>query len=474
MGSGTSQAAPHVSGAAALLVQLWPTLAPAEVVQILLTTATDLGAPGVDSVYGHGLLNVQSAVAPAGELLIPLADSAAGDTTALDGSLLTMGPAFGDALSGSALLARAFALDDFERNYLVGLDRNVVRAERGFSLAAMLGDWPVETVESDLFRGVRVSLGVTDPDDAASPAGSPGMAGETDDVPVLHGMSLAVGAGRDSALRIGYGVTPERQTSGLSASDAAGVFWMPGDTLGPQHALVGAGTGLALSHRIGSDTSVMLGWTEQDDEAAAGGRDARIGEVLVAHRFAGRAVAYASVAAVQEDGGFLASDASGGFAVRGADTRFLTLGGRYALGGGMEVFGSYTLGTTETAAADAGLLSDWSAVRADAFGLGVVRTGLFGGRDRIGLLAGQPLRVAAGAATLTAPVDYLADKTVVQESERLSMVPTGREIDLQLAYDRPLSGRAGLSGWLMLQFEPGHVAAADPAYGGGIRFDVDF
>ena len=44
--SGTSQAAPFVSGAAALLVGNWPTLTPAEVVDILLMTATDLGTVG--------------------------------------------------------------------------------------------------------------------------------------------------------------------------------------------------------------------------------------------------------------------------------------------------------------------------------------------------------------------------------------------------------------------------------------------
>jgi len=75
---------------------------------------------------------------------------------------------------------------------------------------------------------------------------------------------------------------------------------------------------------------------------------------------------------------------------------------------------------------------------------------------------------------VTAPVDYLIDKTVVRESERVSMVPSGREIDLQLAYDTPLGGAAAVSGWLMMQLEPGHVANADPAYGAGLRFSAEF
>ncbi|MEN5081598.1 S8 family serine peptidase [Bosea sp. TWI1241] len=60
--SGTSMAAPVVTGAAALVKEAFPWFAAPELQQTLLTTATDLGAPGVDDVYGWGLLNVGKAV----------------------------------------------------------------------------------------------------------------------------------------------------------------------------------------------------------------------------------------------------------------------------------------------------------------------------------------------------------------------------------------------------------------------------
>jgi serine protease len=61
--AGTSLAAAHVAGAAALLKALDPTLPPAQVRSILEGTARDLGAPGRDPVFGHGLLDVRAAVA---------------------------------------------------------------------------------------------------------------------------------------------------------------------------------------------------------------------------------------------------------------------------------------------------------------------------------------------------------------------------------------------------------------------------
>ncbi len=64
--SGTSFAAPLVSGAITLLHDRWPWLAnyPNETANIILESAKDLGAPGVDEVYGHGLLDVEASQSP--------------------------------------------------------------------------------------------------------------------------------------------------------------------------------------------------------------------------------------------------------------------------------------------------------------------------------------------------------------------------------------------------------------------------
>ena len=64
--AGTSQATPHVAGAAALLVGLGVTGQAAT--DLLLKTATDAGEPGPDPDYGAGILNAAAAVAavPAG------------------------------------------------------------------------------------------------------------------------------------------------------------------------------------------------------------------------------------------------------------------------------------------------------------------------------------------------------------------------------------------------------------------------
>lgn len=64
--SGTSFSAPLVTGAISLLHDRWPWLQnhAKETADIILQSAEDLGAPGVDAVYGHGLLDVAASQSP--------------------------------------------------------------------------------------------------------------------------------------------------------------------------------------------------------------------------------------------------------------------------------------------------------------------------------------------------------------------------------------------------------------------------
>ena len=59
---GTSFAAPVVAGAAGAIQLKYPWMSRDLIKQSLLTTATDLGAAGVDDIYGWGLLNLEKAM----------------------------------------------------------------------------------------------------------------------------------------------------------------------------------------------------------------------------------------------------------------------------------------------------------------------------------------------------------------------------------------------------------------------------
>lgn len=123
--SGTSMAAPHVSGALAVLRSAG--LSPEEAVQRLLDTATDLGDPGDDPLFGAGRVDLAAAVEgiavpaspttePPPEAELPGPDAAAGRPTpppapiegdGVPGALAALAATLVAATAtGSALLAR--------------------------------------------------------------------------------------------------------------------------------------------------------------------------------------------------------------------------------------------------------------------------------------------------------------------------------------------------------------------------------
>lgn len=70
--TGTSFAAPIVSAAVAVIREAFPYMSAPEITSLLFETARDIGAPGTDSTYGHGMLDLERATRPVGTALIPM------------------------------------------------------------------------------------------------------------------------------------------------------------------------------------------------------------------------------------------------------------------------------------------------------------------------------------------------------------------------------------------------------------------
>ena len=67
--NGTSMAAPHVAGSIAVLMERFPYMTGAQVAEVLKTTATDMGNPGIDPLYGWEMINLGKAVGGPGMLV---------------------------------------------------------------------------------------------------------------------------------------------------------------------------------------------------------------------------------------------------------------------------------------------------------------------------------------------------------------------------------------------------------------------
>lgn len=143
-GLGTSEATAIVSGGVAVIKQAWPTLKPEQIVQILLKTATDLGAPGVDVVYGNGLMNLDAATKPIGALTLAKITSVSttaivGGPTPLSATGLTGGVLTKQSFSGSSVMQNTQAIDGMGRNFTVNMTSGMSNSMLNYSPATVYG-----------------------------------------------------------------------------------------------------------------------------------------------------------------------------------------------------------------------------------------------------------------------------------------------------------------------------------------------
>jgi subtilisin family serine protease len=114
--SGTSQAAPVVTGGVAIVHQLWPYMKGSNIAQLLLQTANkDLSNYSV-TTHGQGLLDLDKATQPVGELGISLTGRT-GTTANISGGVSISG--MDDSVIAS--LSSVSVIDDFDRDFKVDL-----------------------------------------------------------------------------------------------------------------------------------------------------------------------------------------------------------------------------------------------------------------------------------------------------------------------------------------------------------------
>lgn len=120
--SGTSMAAPHVAGVAALVLQARPGLAPAQVKQLLRQTARPLAGRLPDPASGYGLVNAYAAVAAVSEVgqLRGQVRRAADDQPVV-WARITVADPLGDPMASTAVSPSdgTFALDLHPGDYVV-------------------------------------------------------------------------------------------------------------------------------------------------------------------------------------------------------------------------------------------------------------------------------------------------------------------------------------------------------------------
>lgn len=337
---GTSPATAYVSGGIALMKQAWPQLRPEQLVAIVLNTAKDLGAKGVDDVYGHGLVDFDAATRPMGAVVLANntklnGSGPQGKTLQLQGTgIMTSGAV---SLSTSSVLQNAQVVDTIGRNYSVDLTKAV-----GFNNAM-----------SYQFASPWMSLAGNNYRNVVNPIG------------------------KDATLS-------------LMVSD----------------------NGAASQYEWKQNASTRLMF---------------------------------EIGTLQERNGFLGTQGGGATAFGGSGTMWTGLGVNHIITGNTALIGNYTMGMTRTSNVADSMVQLGSTVISDSWKVGVAQSNImFSGKtkDTLSFAVATPVAVRSGHATVTGVTGYTytdnTDGTTtanpVTQSERVSLAPKVREMDLVLGY----------------------------------------
>ncbi|MCB2014415.1 MAG: S8 family peptidase [Sphingobium sp.] len=461
--SGTSFAAPQVAGAIALMLEAFPGMTPQEVVQRLLTTATDAGASGPDALFGMGIMDIAAAFAPAGTTT--LGDSKTALSLANNG---TLSPAMGDA-SGSAG-PQAVTIDALGRAYRVDLKRTLTTGKVR-TILTPLGDAPLRS--ASLQQG-----GLSGAFSFVNRAPHYDRFGEQADMaqPGRFSGQLQFAFGPKTRMSAGYGLVGHDLANGLASSalNAPGHFLAAqdaGSSLGfqpsPDYAL-------GIGHDIGEGSTLTLiaesGTLDLDERLTSERQDSAYRYQQVSARIrhmSGPVSLSLGASLLREKDTLLGARLAQFFAVEGGQSLFadahadIALSSRWTLG--LAARHGWTSATSGEAH-----------IRTLAWSADIARSGLINGQDRFGLRLSQPLRVTSGGVDALLPIAH--DYTTGQSQwamQRINLAPMGREIDAEISYGPPVAG-----GWLSLNSywrrQPGHIAWANDDMGGAVRFTLGY
>lgn len=478
--SGTSFSAPQIAGAAALLAQAFPNLTSAQIVNLLLTSATDAGAAGADSVYGRGVLNISRAFAPAGST--SLAGSAIPVSLTSNGVL---SPAMGDATGQSA--AHTVVLDSLGRAYGLNIDRTIGSATPNLSLAPTLQNRLRTVAMASGPFNITMAIAPTRAGAATSERLSLSQQG-ADRAHMLSG-SIMTRLGRDTTVAVGFAQGGASLIAQMT-DRAEPPFLIASSTRSSAGFDQVIGTGLAVQRRIGANLTLTVQaesgrvWQPADDALAIdrfgkGGMDSdRSGDDRRGYATMGIGVVRRAgpwqfstgLLYLREGGSVLGAHFSPVIGALAGRSLFLDGSTRLDVGDGW-AFGASVRQGWSTASGVAGA---HARMTSNAWALDAERRGLFDRADRFALRLSQPLRVETGGLALILPTVYdYGTRSATLGRVDLGLAPKGRQIDQEAVYSVPM-GPGWLTSNLYWRHERGNLAWFPDEIGGAMRFSMNF
>lgn len=444
--SGTSMAAPVVTGSIAFLMGAYPYMTPQEVVSLVFETATDLGDAGVDAVYGHGLINLDEATKPQGELEIASSSNVNGESVSLRSTSMSV-----PAVYKSALLAKmpkaVTVLDKYKRPYAIPM-ASIVRATHS-------GD---RNFKNDLYafsryqpkRKIKASDNLTFSYAPAALKTSPTGLG-TMEVEFADGNNVTGFYYTENTAYNNDSYFEKTLTNPFLAMNSAYGFY---NRYSPSNEW-----NISMGFSIGENGLYdgSLDENDRDFDNQAYGFDSEISYQIAENINLGfiSGILY-------EDSAMLGLNGSGGFDVGDSSTYFAGVSVSWQPVKNFYLSGAYYQGWTDAGNIASNLMQT-SRLVSDSFALDGHYQ--YNATDVVGLQISSPLRIYRGKAKFNLPVgrDNYSDE-VYRQQYSASLKPDAREYKFSLYHDKEINEDMNFKTQVDMRLNPDHQKGAETDY----------
>ena len=428
--SGTSMAAPMVSGGLAIIMEEFSSLTPAQVVSRLLSTANDSGEYSQTSIYGHGLMNLNAATAAVGSLQTINGSNLLDDPNTSYNDLVNnsflSSAAFSNALNASLNNQTMEVYDSFDRaNFKVNLSDF-------FSSGSYISQ---NTIQNHL---ARLQPKQKNEDSFKNLFGNFSVEYEGDYLT----RSLFQTSGDFIAL--GYNQSTnnfENSINPLSSFFNDSQFG--NKYLENPYFYVGSGEDYFMSfnpnNSFGIDTftnqkSSDYGFSLNFNPILSGGNHEVVGDLQFV------------LGLNYEENKFLNSTSSGVFATGDmSSTNFTGLKYKKNISDELTFIGSGFAGYTHIDRAANSYINGSSPIMTSSFTVGLTKSNFLKEKQNISFFINQPQRVENGNINLRLPTSSDRDRTVTYSDLSVDLEPDARQLNLDIIFNKEITDKSNLS-----------------------------
>jgi hypothetical protein len=462
---GTSFSSARVAAGAALLKTRDPHLNNRQIVEILLRTADDQGAPGVDTVYGYGSLNVGQAMLAQGDSSLATGSDSGGGGAAVAAGALLIGVGAYALSKKNKSLENALILDEYGRSFHINLNEAVTHRSSITTMPSLFAALDYRSGNMLIARSRSSSL-----------YGEVNVNGASDYYAykdTFHDNAWDYEEQNVGFSLHSYEKSGNRHSMGLNSSQKAyfGALSLVSDSheaprfltsepfSAPFMGFTDRGISTASKLQYGQNLSMKFGLSALDDKQKFGVSSESV--FFESSYSTDKWGLSFQLGQLEENGNLYGGASGGGFSVDSASTLSLGFSGEYNLSAKSALIGSYTLGLTDVDDRENSLLHNFSTLRSNSWGVGYLTKSLLNKGDALGVAYFQPLRVSSGEVDTDVPYERDIEGNIYNRSGRYSLVPDGTESVFEMYYKFNVGKRSALTTHLLYRDQPFHDRDAD-------------